>query len=103
MESSKSVFKIFTYIAYPPHLTKIFYKPNISDCGIPNRADANKRIVGGQKAETGEFPWQVAILFGGPELYRQVRLEHSHWSRPDEILCSDWLDVDVADTSSLIP
>ena len=23
-------------------------------------------------AETGEFPWQVAILFGGPELYRKI-------------------------------
>ena len=31
------------------------------------------------------------------------RVEHSHWSRSVEILCSDWLDHNVADASSLMP
>ena len=31
----------------------------------------DKRIVGGIPAEVGEFPWQVAILFNGEELYNQ--------------------------------
>ena len=31
------------------------------------------------------------------------RVEHSHWSRFVEILCSDWLDQNVADAISLMP
>ena len=42
-----------------------------SDCGNPNRADPNKRIVGGEKAEVGEYPWQVAILFTESKLKNQ--------------------------------
>ena len=42
-----------------------------SDCGNPNRADSDKRIVGGEKAEVAEYPWQVAVLFGDRKLFRQ--------------------------------
>ena len=30
------------------------------------------------------------------------RVVHSHWPRSDQILCSDWLDHDVDDASSLM-
>ena len=32
-----------------------------ADCGVPNSGDP-QRIVGGQLAGTGQWPWQVALL-----------------------------------------
>jgi len=39
-------------------------------CGVPNVMNRN-RIVGGSDTLTAEFPWQVALLFGGESLQRQ--------------------------------
>ena len=43
------------------HILLIYFSP--SDCGIPNRAETNTRIVGGSHTEVGEYPWQVRYLF----------------------------------------
>ena len=37
------------------------YQCYFLDCGIPNRANYDKRIVGGIPTEVGEFPWQVLL------------------------------------------
>ena len=42
------------------HILLIYFSP--SDCGIPNRAETNTRIVGGSHTEVGEYPWQVRYL-----------------------------------------
>merc|ERR1712198_289794 len=40
-------------------------------CGVINPYDKYEKIVGGQNSYIGMMPWQVAILFNGPELYNQ--------------------------------
>ncbi|KAL8176374.1 UNVERIFIED_CONTAM: hypothetical protein K2H54_032884 [Gekko kuhli] len=38
-------------------------------CGIPSRTvTRRKRIIGGQTAREGEFPWQVAVVRPGPQV-----------------------------------
>ena len=48
--------------------------------------------------EKVEFPSNIS-----QDLLAYDRVEHSHWSRSVEILCSDWLDHIVADASFLMP
>jgi len=45
--------------------------PGNCNCGVMNPYDWYSKIVGGWDSFIGMMPWQVAILFGGTELYRQ--------------------------------
>ena len=46
-------------------VSSLHWYKNVSiglDCGIPNRpATGDTRIVGGDKADVGEYPWQVKV------------------------------------------
>jgi len=45
--------------------------PGNCNCGVMNPLDVYGKIVGGYDSYIGMLPWQVAILFNGPELYNQ--------------------------------
>merc|ERR1712117_345830 len=37
-------------------------------CGIPNEVT---RVVGGENAQIGQYPWQVGLLFNNPDTFYQ--------------------------------
>ena len=41
------------------------------ECGVPNVAELN-RIVGGEKVEQGEYPWQVNLHENSITIFRFV-------------------------------
>ena len=47
-----------------------FVSKHILDCGIQNKNSLGK-IVGGSESGIGVQPWQVAILYNYPQLFRQ--------------------------------
>merc|ERR1711990_705171 len=56
--------------AMTPHPLNVA-NPGVCYCGLPNRKSTTSRIVGGDKTDNGEYPWQVALLRYGTDLWRQ--------------------------------
>ena len=80
-----------TYFTLDNKLTPLFvliiYSDSFSGCGVSKVKLFDKRIIGGQEAERGEWPWQVSLV---KESYSYYGRRFSH-SCGGTLIASQWV------------